>query len=768
MQVLNRHNLLEDVNFNKIKSRLLKLIQIQPELSYIKNDISLITQQVIREMHDKISTSKLDELAADIAISKYTTHPEYEQLASRIVINNLHKNTLELFTDKIKLLKLFNTISDDTYNIVMNNPDLFNSKIDYNKDYNFNYFAYKTLAKSYLLKSPKFIIIERIQDLLMRVSIGIHKNDLDKIFETYDLMSNKYFIMATPCLFNAGTNSNQLLSCFLLGMDDSCEGIMKTMSDCAIISKYSGGIGLHISNIRAKNALIKGVNGKAGGCINNLKILNATMRCFNQGGKRLGSCAVYLEPHHADILDFLKLKLNTGDENSRARDLFYAIFLNDLFMERVFNDEMWSLFSPQDIPELNDSYGDNYRDLYIAAENNVTQVHSLVRARDIWNLIIKSQIETGMPYLLNKDEINKKSNQKHYGTIKSSNLCAEICEYSDSTEYACCTLASIGLPKFIENNQFNFIKLAEISKILINNLNNVIDLNYYPIPETKKSNLLHRPLGLGVQGLADVFSKLNLSFASDDAKLLNKQIFATIYYSALQQSLELSKIHGPYPTFKGSPMSEGLFQFDLWNQEPLYSVPGIVFDWEQLRQDIITYGIRNSLLLSCQPTAGTSQILGNNESIEPYTHLIYTRSTLSGTFIVIIQDLIKDLIDLNIWSTDIKNKIIELDSIQQIDIIPLHIKNKYKTVWEISMKDIIDMSADRGIYICQTQSLNLFIKHPNQAILSSMYHYAYTKKLKTYIYYLRSLPQSNMQQFTIEPTANNISNEDTSCTMCSG
>jgi len=768
MRVLNRHGKFEPVNFNKIRNRLLKLMQITPELTHIKDSIDTITQQVIIEMHDKIPTSKLDELAADIAIGKYTIHPEYDNLASRIVINNLHKNTLELFSDKIKLLKLNNRVSDELYNIVIENEELFNSKIDYNKDYDFNYFAFKTLERSYLLRSTDQIIIERIQDLIMRVSIGIHGNNFDKIFETFDYMSNKYFMMATPCLFNAGTPTNQLLSCFLLGTEDSCEGIMKTISDCAIISKYAGGIGIHISNIRAKDSLIKGTNGKSSGCTNNLKILNATMRAFNQGGKRLGSCAIYLEPHHADIMDFLKLKLNTGDENSRARDLFYAIFLNNLFMERVLNDEIWSLFSPDDVPELNDAYGDNYRELYINAENN-NKARSMVRAREIWNLIINSQIEVGMPYLLNKDEINLKSNQKHYGTIKSSNLCAEICEYSDSTEYACCTLASIGLPRFIENNTFNFTKLAEITKVLINNLDNIIDINFYPVPETKKSNMLHRPLGLGVQGLANVFSQLDLPFDSDEAALLNKQIFATIYYSALEKSLELARLNGPYPTFKGSPMSKGLFQFDLWEQEPLHSVPGLDFNWEQLRLNIINDGIRNSLLLSAQPTASSSQILGNTESIEPYTHLIYTRSTLSGTFIVIVKDLISDLINLNIWNIDIKNQIIEHDSIQQIDIIPQYIKNKYKTAWELSMKTVIDMSADRGIYICQTQSLNLFIRHPNNAILSSMYIYAYKKRLKTYVYYLRSLPQSSNQQFTIEPTEiKEEEDNEENCIMCSG
>lgn len=769
MRVLNRHGKLEPVNFNKIRNRLLKLITMSPELSNIKNNIDVITQQVISEMHDEIPTYKLDELAADIAIGKYTIHPEYDTLASRIVINNLHKNTLDIFSDKIEILKQENRVSNELYNIVMNNQELFNSKIDYNKDYEFNYFGFKTLERAYLLRTEEQNIVERIQDLLMRVSIGLHGDNIEKILETFELMSNKYFIMATPCLFNSGTPNNQLLSCFLLGMEDSCEGIMKTISDSAIISKYAGGIGIHISNIRAKDSLIKGTNGKSSGCVNNLKILNATMRAFNQGGKRLGSCAIYLEPHHADIMDYLKLKLNTGDENSRARDLFYAVFINNLFMKRVKNDEIWSLFSPDEVPELNDAYGEEYERIYLEAEQ--TKSRDIVRAREIWKLIIDSQIEVGMPYILNKDEINEKSNQKHYGTIKSSNLCAEICEYSDDKEYACCTLASIGLPKFVENGVFNFEKLSYITKVIVNNLNRIIDINFYPVPETKKSNLLHRPLGLGVQGLANVFSLMGFSFTCDEAKLLNKQIFATIYYSALEKSMELAKIDGAYPTFENSPISKGILQFDMWNAEPLQSVPNMVFNWEQLKEDIKKFGVRNSLLLSCQPTAGTSQILGNNESIEPYTHLIYSRSTLSGTFIVIVKELIYDLIKLGIWDETIKNQIIQYDSIQNIDIIPQNIKDKYKTVWELKMKDIIDMSADRGIYVCQTQSLNLFIKHPNQAILSSMYFYAFEKKLKTYVYYLRSLPQSTTQQFTIEPENkqnNTQDNQDEGCVMCSG
>ena len=635
MRVLNRHGKLEPVNFNKIRNRLLKLITMSPELLNIKNNIDVITQQVISEMHDEIPTYKLDELAADIAIGKYTIHPEYDTFASRIVINNLHKNTLDIFSDKIEILKQHNRVSDELYDIVMNNKELFNSKIDYNKDYEFNYFGFKTLERAYLLRTDEQNIVERIQDLLMRVSIGLHGNNIEKALETFELMSEKYFIMATPCLFNSGTPNNQLLSCFLLGMEDSCEGIMKTISDSAIISKYAGGIGIHISNIRAKDSLIKGTNGKSSGCINNLKILNATMRAFNQGGKRLGSCAIYLEPHHADIMDYLKLKLNTGDENSRARDLFYAVFINNLFMERVKNNEIWSLFSPDEVPELNDAYGEEYERIYLEAEQSKTR--NIVRAREIWKLIIDSQIEVGMPYILNKDEINEKSNQKHYGTIKSSNLCAEICEYSDDKEYACCTLASIGLPKFVENGVFNFEKLSFITKVIVNNLNRIIDINFYPVPETKKSNLLHRPLGLGVQGLANVFSLMGLSFTCDEAKLLNKQIFATIYYSALEKSMELAKIDGAYPTFQNSPISKGILQFDMWNVEPLQSVPNMVFNWEQLKEDIKKFGVRNSLLLSCQPTAGTSQILGNNESIEPYTHLIYSRSTLSGTFIVIVK-----------------------------------------------------------------------------------------------------------------------------------
>ncbi len=768
MRVLNRHNELVPVQFDKIRNRLYNLVQKSPVLNNIEDEVDNIVQQVITEMHDGISTSSLDELAADIAIGKYTIHPEYDTLALRIVVSNLHKNTLNNFSDKIKLLYNENRVSKDLYETVMNNPELFDNYVNYDRDYELNYFGFKTLEKAYLLRTEKQIIVERIQDLLMRVSIGLHGNDIEKVFETFDLMTDKYFIMATPCLFNSGTPNNQLLSCFLLGTEDSCEGIMKTMSDCALISKYSGGIGLHISNIRSKNSIIKGTNGKSSGCVNNLKILNTVMRAFNQGGKRLGSSAVYIEPHHPDIMDYLKLKLNTGDENKRARDLFYAVFINNLFMERVKNDELWSLFSPDEVPELNNAYGNEYKNIYLNLENT-DKVRDIVRARDIWKLIMDSQIEVGMPYLLNKDEINLKSNQKHYGTIKSSNLCAEICEYSDSKEYACCTLASIGLPRFVENGSFNFDKLAQVTKVLVNNLNTIIDINYYPVPETKKSNLLHRPLGLGVQGLANVFSKLNMPFTSNEAKLLNKQIFATIYYNALEKSMELSKLQGHYPTFPNSPLSQGIFQFDMWDTSPITQIENTIFEWDKLRNNIMEYGVRNSLLLSCQPTAGTSQILGNNESIEPYTHLIYSRSTLSGTFIVIVKELIYDLINLNLWNIDIKNQIIEHDSIQHIDVIPQYIKDKYKTAWELKMKDIIDMSADRAVYICQTQSLNLFIRHPNQSILSSMYFYAHKKKLKTLVYYLRSLPQSSTQQFTIEPTnSTSENNTETECIMCSG
>lgn len=765
MEVINRHGQTETMSFNKIEKRILNCVSIYPSLDNI--DVSKVLQKIINELPDKIITKDIDLIAARVCTNMYTIHPDYNKLSSRIIISNSHKYTKEKFSTKINILKESKKISNDVWKIVNNNSKLFNDKIDYSRDYNFDFISYMTLAKSYLIKIDD-VIIERIQDLLMRVSIGIHKNNLDKVFETYELMSEKYFIMATPCLYNAGTLKPQLLSCFLLGTEDSCEGIMKSMSDAAIISRYAGGIGLCIDSIRAKNSIINGTGGKSSGCVNNCKILNATMRTFNQGGKRLGSCAVYMQPHHADIKDFIKLKSNTGDENSRARDLFYGLMINNLFMEKVENDEHWCLFSPDDVPELNKSYGEQYRIEYKKAETE-GKYRDIVSARELFKEIVFSHIETGMPYLLNKDEINEKSNQKNYGTIQSSNLCAEIVEYSDDKEYACCTLGSISLPKFVENGKFNFVKLKYVVKVLTNNLNNIIDLNLYPVPETKISNMKHRPLGLGVQGLADVFAILKYPFDSDEAKLLNKQIFATIYYGALEQSLELSIEFGPYESYNGSPISEGKLQFDLWNTEPLYEVPDLKLDWDNLKKQIIVNGVRNSLLLSVQPTASTAQILGNNESIEPYTNLIYTRTTLAGTFFIINEHLVYDLIKLDLWNEKMKNSIIKYGSIQNneeyIKDIPEDIKKLYKTAWEMSMKDIIDMSADRGIYICQTQSLNLFIKEPTLANISSMHMYSYKKKLKTCLYYLRSRPQVHNQQFTIE--AENT-NKTEVCESCSG
>lgn len=884
--IINRHGVSEEVSFDKISNRLEHLKNMEPLLNNV--DTIVVAQQVITQLYNKITTKELDILAAQIATALSTTNLEYKELASRIIISNSHKNTLESFYEKIKLLNSLNVskilqqltniikfldnnvsllenltdyletykyyidyfnnisdnifvknlnmdfinnildsnkdllsyfnntnkillktqiihllnnlndllnetiISDDLFEIVQNNKELIESKIDYNFDYNFKYFGYMTLEKSYLLKDRDGNIIERIQDLLMRVSLGIHGSNLEKAFETYYAQANHYFIMASPCLYNAGTKHPQLLSCFLMGTNDSRDSLFKFIDDATKISQWSGGLGGSISNVRAKDSLIKSTRGKTSGCIPFLKTLNESLRFINQGGKRLGSCAIYMEPHHPDIIDFIQAKLNNGDEKFRARDLFYAIWINNLFMERVKKDQIWSLFSPDDVPELTNVYGDEYRQIYEDAEKRGL-ARNVVPAREIWKEICKTQIETGGPYLTNGDEVNKKSNQQHYGVIKNSNLCNEITEYSDDKEYACCTLGSIGLPKFVENGTFNFVKLAEIAKILINNLNNIIDINKYPVPETHLSNMRHRPLGLGVQGLADVFALLKISFDSNEAELLNKQIFATIYYSAMEQSIELSKQYGHYPTFQGSPLSQGKFQHDLWdNVDLITEVPNLQLNWNKLREDVMKYGARNSLLTSVQPTASTAQILDNNESIEPYTDLIYTRSTLSGNFIVINKHLIKDFTELGIWNDTVKNKIIETSSIKTIDSLPF-IKEKlndnnfkrelnklkliYKTAWELSMKTLINLSADRGPYVCQTQSFNLFVEKPSYGLLSTIHFYSFEKGLKTLMYYLRTVPKSTTQQFTIKPsTINNNSSQESDnstdnsevCEMCAG
>lgn len=766
MEVLKRNGKTQEVSFDKVKTRLLNLVNKTPILNV---DICKVTQKVIARIYNNISTIEIDEISANICTSMVTQHPDYTKLGSRIIISNNHKNTETNFGEKLNRLYEQGLITEEIINIYNINKTIIETTIDYERDYNFDFFGYKTLEKSYLQKIDN-IVIERIQDMFMRVSLGIHKTDIEEVLKTYDLMSSKYFIHASPTLFNAGTHHPQLLSCFLIGIKDSIQGIYKCLSDCADISKWAGGIGLHISNIRASNSLINGTNGYTSGIVPMLKVFNATARYVNQGGKRLGSFAIYLEPHHADILDFIELKKNHGFEDDRARDLFYGLWVSDLFMERVRDNKEWSLFSVDDCPDLDNSWGEDYKLLYEKYEVE-GKARKTIQAQQLWFKICVSQIETGTPYLLFKDSCNRKSNQQHYGTIKSSNLCTEIIEYSDDKEYACCTLSSIGLPSYVEEGKFNFKKLYEVTKVVTKNLNKVIDLNYYPVPETELSNKKHRPLGIGVQGLADVFVNLRMSFDSEDAALLNKQIFAVIYYSAMEESIKLAKKYGPYSSFAKSPLSQGKFQFDLWNVEPIYSVDGLELDWNTLREEVVNFGAYNSLLLAPMPTASTSQILGFNECFEPYTSFLYSRSTLAGEFEVVNNNLIYDLIELGLWDENMKNKLLQNEgSIQKIDEIPQHIKEIYKNSWDLSNKILINMSADRGAYVCQSQSLNLFIAEPNFKNLSSMHFYSWKKGLKTGIYYLRTLPKTSAQKFTVEPvkSVNNSNTNNEPCESCTG
>jgi ribonucleoside-diphosphate reductase alpha subunit len=773
MYVLKRNGLEQEVSFDKVTRRLKNLCDQSPALTKI-NPI-FIAQKVCTRIYNKVTTRELDELSAEICASLITDEYEYGTLASRIIISNNHKNTSPSLSETVYLLHSNKDhlgtsnplVSNELYQIILNNKEKLNSILSYDRDYLIDYFGFKTLEKAYLFK-VNGKIVERVQHLFMRVALGIHGDDVNAAIQTYDLMSNKYFIHATPTLFHSGTKCPQLLSCFLLGIEDSVDGIYKCMSDCAKISKWAGGIGLHVSNIRTKNSIIRSTNGKSNGIIPMLRVFNETARYINQSGKRNGSFAVYLEPWHYDIEKFLNLRKNHGDENERARDLFYALWMPDLFMKRVRDDLDWSLFCPDECPELNNTIGRKFEEQYQLYELDKRKVRKTVKARTIWQEILASQMETGTPYILYKDACNEKSNQQNLGIIKSSNLCTEIVEYSDHKEYACCTLASIGLPTFVEGNVVNYRKLLEVSKVITRNLDKIIDRNYYPIPETELSNQRHRPLGIGVQGLADVYMKLGYPFDSKEATLVNKEIFATIYYGAMSASVELAKEKGAYSTYSGSPISKGKFQFDLWNEEPLAKAGDIVFDWEQLRSKVKTIGVRNSLLLAPMPTASTSQILGNNECIEPYTTNIYVRRTLAGDFIVMNRYLMADLKRLNIWSTEMKERIIyHHGSIQNIDSIPDEIKLKYKTVWEMSQKNLIDQAADRGIYVCQSQSLNLFIEKPNMNKLSSMHMYSWKKGLKTGMYYLRTKGAAFAQQFTIDPNKFKEPEQEV-CESCSG
>ena len=770
--VIKRNSVKEEVSFDKVTRRLKKLCD---NLSNKVNPI-IVAQKVCGQIYNNVTTIELDELAAQICISMSTQHIDYGTLASRIIISNNHKITSPSFSETIYILYnnkdkngvLCPLINDKIYSIVMENKEKLNDILEYENDYLFDYFGFKTLERSYLMKVNNNIV-ERIQHMFLRVSLGIHQDDLKSAISSYQLMSNKYFTHATPTLFASGTPRPQLASCFLMGMEDSVKGIYKAVSDCAEISAGAGGIGLCISKIRSKNSYIRGVNGNSNGIIPMCRVLNECARHINQAGKRPGCIAVYIEPHNVEILEFLELRKNTGAESERARDLFLALTISDLFMKRVETNSEWCLFDADECPGLDNSYGDEYEKLYLKYESENKQ-RKKIQARKVWNYILTSQIETGTPYILFKDSINKKSNQKNVGVIRNSNLCAEILEYSDDKEYAVCTLASVSLPNFVKDDMsFDHEKLIEIMDVLVNNLNKVIDINYYPIPETKLSNERHRPIGIGVQGLIDVFYKMKMPFDSDEAKNLNKEIFETMYYGAMLASYKQALKNGPYSTFKGSPLSEGLFQFDLWGVKPSNR-----YNWDDLRQKIMETGVRNSLCLALMPTASTSQILGNNECFEPITSNIYTRRTVAGDFIVVNKHLIKDLNELDLWNDIMKNKIIENGgSIQSIDDIPDNIKNLYKTVWETKQKHLIEQAADRGPFICQTQSMNLFFEEPTQNTLTSALFYSWKKGLKTGCYYIRTRPKAQAQQFTIEAkkvTNVKTQNDDSNykeCEMCS-
>ncbi len=752
MYVLKRNGKQEAVHFDKITSRVMKLSY---GLALKSDDVIEIAKKVIIGIYNGVPTTELDNLAAETAASFTTKHPDFAVLAARIAVSNLHKSTIKSFSETSSLIYNYvdsksgekaPLLAEDVYDIIQQNADRLNAAIIYERDYHFDYFGFKTLEKSYLLK-VNGKIVERPQHLFMRVAIGIHKNDIDAAIETYNLMSEKWFVHATPTLFNAGTPKPQMSSCFLLSMkEDSIEGIYETLKNSALISQAAGGIGLNIHNIRSTGSYIKGTNGTSNGIIPMLRVFNDTARYVDQGGgKRKGAFAIYLEPWHPDVFEFLELRKNHGKEEMRARDLFLALWVCDLFMKRVEEDGQWSLFCPNEARNLHTTYGEEFEALYEKYEKE-GKAKKVVPARDLWNAILEAQIETGNPYMLYKDSANRKSNQNNLGTIRCSNLCTEIIEYSDSKEIAVCNLASISLPRFVEGNNFNFNKLVEVTQTITRNLNKIIDNNYYPLEETRRSNFRHRPIGIGVQGLADVFMLLGLPFESDMARILNKNIFETIYYAALVASNQLAKENGAYETYEGSPISKGIFQFDMWNVQPSDR-----YNWDKLRVEIKKYGVRNSLLLAPMPTASTSQILGNNECFEPYTSNIYNRRVLSGEFVVVNKHLLKDLMNLGLWNENMKQRIIAANgSVQNIDEIPANLKEIYKTVWEIKQRTLIDMSADRGAFICQSQSLNLFVEQPNFAKLSSMHFYTWKKGLKTGMYYLRTKAATDAVKFTVE------------------
>ncbi len=754
MFVIKRDGRKEPVHFDKITARISKL-------SFGLNSTFVIphrvAQAVIQGLYDGVTTTELDELAARTSANMTVVHPEYAVLAARIAVSNLHKNTKKNFSRIIE--ELYNyidpktnakapLIADDVFEIIMNNKDRLDAAIVHHRDYNYDFFGFKTLEKSYLLRMHGKIV-ERPQHMLMRVAVGIHKHDIDAAIQTYDLMSEKWFTHATPTLYNAGTPKAQLSSCFLLTMkDDSIKGIYDTLKNCAEISQSAGGIGLSIHNVRAKGSYIKGTGGESNGLVPMLQVFNSTARYVDQGGgKRKGAFAIYLEPWHADIFDFLELRRPHGKEEMKARDLFFALWIPDLFMKRVKENGKWSLMCPNESPGLCDTYGDEFETLYTKYEAE-GKYRKQINAQELWFHILDAQTETGNPFMLYKDHVNRKSNQKNLGVIRSSNLCTEIVEYTAPDEVAVCNLASINLSRFVdaEKRTFDFEKLKEITYIVTKNLNKVIDINYYPVEEARKSNMRHRPVGLGVQGLADVFLMLRHPFESDEARILNTNIFETIYYAALCASKDLAKTDGAYESYQGSPISQGQLQFDLWNVTPSNR-----WNWEALRQEILQFGVRNSLLVAPMPTASTSQILGNNECFEPYTSNIYTRRVLSGQFLVVNKHLLKDLIELGLWSEEMKNAIIANNgSIQSIEGVPQEVKDLYKTAWEIKQRAIIDMAADRGAFIDQSQSLNLFMESPNYKKLTSAHFYAWEKGLKTGMYYLRSRPAVDPIKFTVD------------------
>jgi ribonucleoside-diphosphate reductase alpha chain len=753
MYVVKRDGHKEPVMFDKITERIKKLCYGLNELV----DPVKVAMRVIEGLYDGVSTSELDNLAAETAASMTIAHPDYAQLAARVAISNLHSNTKKSFSETMK--DMYNYVnprngqeapllSDEVFKVIQENSAFLDSHIIYTRDFNYDYFGFKTLERSYLLKINGKIV-ERPQHMLMRVSVGIHLDDLKSVIETYDLMSKKFFTHATPTLFNAGTPKPQMSSCFLLAMqDDSIDGIYDTLKQTAKISQSAGGIGLSIHNVRATGSYIRGTNGTSNGIVPMLRVFNDTARYVDQGGgKRKGSFAIYIETWHADIFEFLDLKKNTGKEEMRARDLFFAMWTSDLFMKRVQEDASWTLMCPNECPGLYDVYGEEFEAMYLDYEFR-GKGRKTIRARELWEKILESQIETGTPYMLYKDAANRKSNHKNLGTIRSSNLCTEIMEYTSKDEIAVCNLASISLPMFIENGKFDHQALYNVTKRVTRNLNKVIDRNYYPVKEAENSNLRHRPVGLGVQGLADAFIMLRMPFTSDEAKALNQEIFETLYFAAVTASMEMAKEEGPYSTFEGSPMSKGEFQYNMWGMKD-EELSGR-WDWASLRKEVMEHGVRNSLLVAPMPTASTSQILGNNEAFEPYTSNIYTRRVLSGEFIVVNKHLLHDLVERGLWNETLKQEIMRHNgSVQNIDVIPQDLKELYKTVWEMSMKDIIDMSRQRGYFIDQSQSLNLFMQDANYSKLTSMHFYAWQSGLKTGMYYLRTKSAVDAIKFTL-------------------